>query len=59
MKHLEQMLATYMYSHYNICNILIYFFSIHIKHLQHTSEIVETLKIYACNMCFSPFFRMT
>jgi hypothetical protein len=29
------------------CNILIYFCNIDIKHLQHTSETLET---YACNM---------
>jgi hypothetical protein len=49
MKHLEHMLATYMYNHCNMCNITIYFCNIHMKHLQHTSE---TLKTYSCNMCF-------
>jgi hypothetical protein len=29
MKHLEQIVATYVYSHCNICNI-------YMKHLQHT-----------------------
>jgi hypothetical protein len=33
-KHLEHTLATYVYSHYNICNI-------QIKHLQPTSEVDE------------------
>jgi hypothetical protein len=35
-----------------MCNILIYFCNIGIKHLQHTSEIFETLEIHACNMQF-------
>jgi hypothetical protein len=33
MKHLEKMLATYVYSYRNICNIPIYFYNIHVKHL--------------------------
>ena len=33
MKYLEQMLATYMTQHCNMCNILIFFCNIHIKHL--------------------------
>jgi hypothetical protein len=41
---------TYMYSHYNMCNIPIYFCNINIQHLQHTSE---TLEIYYSNMHFS------
>jgi hypothetical protein len=49
MKHLEHILATYVYSYCNIYNIPIYFCNIHIKHLQHTSETFET---YACNMHF-------
>jgi hypothetical protein len=52
MKHLEQILATYMYSYCNMCNIPIYFCNIHLKHLQHTSETSETIKLYACNMRF-------
>jgi hypothetical protein len=35
MKHLEHTLATYVYSHCNICNIRIYFCNIY-KHLKHT-----------------------
>jgi hypothetical protein len=35
-----------------MCNIPIYFCNIDIKHLQHTSETFETLKIDACNMQF-------
>jgi hypothetical protein len=42
-----------MYSHYNICNIPIYFCNIHIKHLQHAYETPETLKTYSYNMRFS------
>jgi hypothetical protein len=34
MKHLEYTLETYVYSHYNICNILTYFCNIDIQHLQ-------------------------
>jgi hypothetical protein len=52
MKHLERTLATYVYKHCNMCNITIYFCNIHMKHLQHTSEIFETIKIYSCNMRF-------
>ena len=52
MKHWEQTLATYIYNHCNICNILIYFCDICMKHLQHTSETSEILKTYACNMRF-------
>jgi len=44
MKHLEQMLATYMYIRYHICNIPIYFCNIYMKHLQHFSETSETLE---------------
>jgi hypothetical protein len=36
-----------------MCNILIYFCNIHMKHLQHTSKISETLEIYACTYGFS------
>ena len=50
MKHLERALATYLYNHGNMCNIPIYFCNIRMKHLQHTSETFETLKIDACNM---------
>ena len=56
MKHWKYKLATYVYNHCNICNIPIYFCNIRIKHLQHTSETLET---DACNMHFSPFFRTT
>ena len=45
LKHLEHTLATYVYSHCSMCNILIYFCNIQMKHLKH-------FKIYACNMCF-------
>ena len=49
MKHLEHTLETYEYSHYNMCNIPIYFCNIDIQHLQHISE---TLKTYSYNMRF-------
>ena len=52
-KHWEQKLTTYVYTHYNMCNILIYFCNIHIKHLQHSNATSETLKIYSCNMGFA------
>jgi hypothetical protein len=52
MKHYEQMLAIYMYSHCNMCNIPIYFCNIHMKYLQHTSKTSKTLEAYACNMRF-------
>jgi hypothetical protein len=48
-----------MYNHCNMCNIPIYFYSICMQHLQHTSKTFETLEIDACNMRFSPFFRTT
>jgi hypothetical protein len=41
MKHLNQTLATCVYS---------YFCNIHVKHLQHTSETSETIETYASNM---------
>jgi hypothetical protein len=44
MKYLEQMFATYVYSHCNICNIQIYFCNIHMKHLQHTSETLKNIR---------------
>jgi len=52
MKHLEHTLEIYVYSHYNMCNIPIYFCSINIQNLQHTSEISKTLKTYSYNMRF-------
>jgi hypothetical protein len=42
---LEHMIATYVYSHYNICT------NIQIKHLQHTFETDETFKTYSYNIC--------
>jgi tellurite resistance protein TehA-like permease len=54
MKHWGQMFATYVYNHCNICNILIYFSNIHMKHLKRTSKISETFKIYTCNMHHIP-----
>ena len=50
MKHSEQELATNVYNHCNMCNILICFCNIRMKHLQYTSEIFETLETDACNM---------
>ena len=47
MKYLEPTLETYMYSHCNMCNILVYFCNIDVKHLQNTFETSETLEIYA------------
>ena len=52
MKYFKQTLATYMYSHCNMCNIPIYFCNIYMKQLQHTSETSETLDTHFCNMCF-------
>jgi hypothetical protein len=40
------------YNHCNICDIPIYFYNIHIKLIQHTSETTETLETYVCNMRF-------
>ena len=44
MKHLEHTLKTYVYSHHNMCNILIYFCNIKMIHLQYPDETSETLK---------------
>jgi hypothetical protein len=48
MKHLQHMLAIYVYGHCNICNI-------QIKHLQYTFETAEhskhTLVTYVCSKC--------
>ena len=52
MKHLEQTLATYVYSHCNKYNIPIYFCNINIKRLQHIIGTSETLETYSCNMRF-------
>ena len=52
MKHWKQKLTIYVYNHSNICNIPIYFCNIHMKQLQHTYKISETLETQACNMCF-------
>jgi hypothetical protein len=41
-----------VYSHCNMCNILIYFYNIDKKHWQRTTETSENLKAYACNMRF-------
>jgi hypothetical protein len=38
MKHLEHTPETYVYSHYNMCNIMICFCNIKIKHLQYPDE---------------------
>jgi hypothetical protein len=50
MKHLEQTFSTYVYSHYNIYNIPIYFCNILMKHLYHISE---TFEKYVCNIRWS------
>ena len=52
-KQLEHTLKTYMYSHYNMCNILIYFCNIKMKHLLHPDETSEILKTYSYNMGFA------
>jgi hypothetical protein len=44
MRHLEQTLETYMYSHCNMCNITVYFCNIKMKHLQHLDETSKTLE---------------
>jgi hypothetical protein len=52
MKHSEHTFETYMYNHCNMCNILIYFCNMKMKHLQHPDETSEILEIYLCNMGF-------
>jgi hypothetical protein len=53
MEHLEHTLEIYVYSHCNICNILIYFYNIKMKRLQHPNKTFETLQTYSCNMDFA------
>jgi hypothetical protein len=49
MKHSENTLEIYVYSHCNMCNILIYFCNIKMKYLQHLDETLETC---VCNIDF-------
>ena len=44
-----------MYNHCNICNIPIYFYNIHTKYWQHTSETSETLETYAYTFAICVF----
>jgi hypothetical protein len=44
MKLSEHTLETYVYNHYNMCNIPIYFCNIDIQHMQHTSKTSETFE---------------
>jgi hypothetical protein len=53
MKHLEQTLVIYVYSHYNICNILIYFATstwntcnMHMKSLEHLKYVLATCQAW-------------
>jgi hypothetical protein len=39
-----------MYNHCNICNILIFFYNIRMKHLKHTYETTKILETQTCNM---------
>jgi hypothetical protein len=41
-----------VYSHYNLCNIPIYFYNIDIQYLQHIYETSKTLQTYYFNMHF-------
>jgi hypothetical protein len=51
MKYLGYTLETYMYSHYNMCNIPIYFCNINIQRLQHISlKLLKHFELYICNM---------
>jgi hypothetical protein len=57
-KHLEHTLETYMHSHCNMCNILIYFcntdmkhFNITLKHLKHLKHIFATCTFSATTSC--------
>jgi hypothetical protein len=50
MKHWKHELATYVYNHYNMCNIPIYFYNIRMKHLQRTS------KTFVWNICNIPIY---
>jgi hypothetical protein len=49
---LKHTFKTYVYSHYNMCNISIYFCNIDIQHSQHTSKTSETLETNYCYMRF-------
>jgi hypothetical protein len=53
MKYSEHTLETYVYSHYNMCIISIYFCNIKMKHLQHTNKTSETFETYSCNVGFA------
>ena len=44
LKHLENTLATYVYSHRNICNI-------QMKQLQHLENTLATYVCSHCNIC--------
>jgi hypothetical protein len=50
MKYLKETLATYVYSHCNICYNPIYFYNIYTKHLQDTSVMSTTIETYVCNI---------
>jgi hypothetical protein len=52
MSRTDETFETYVYNHYNMCNIPIYFCNIDIQHLQHTSETSKTLEIYSYNIRF-------
>jgi hypothetical protein len=56
MIHWEVKLATYVYNHWNICNISIYFCNIHMKRLQYTCETSETLENTPATCVFHPSF---
>jgi hypothetical protein len=53
MKYLEHTLKLYVYNHYNMCNIPIYFCNINIQHLQIPLKLLKYLK-YTLATCDFP-----
>jgi hypothetical protein len=58
MKHSEHTLETYMYSHCNMCNILIYFCNIKMKHLKHLKHTFATWAFNAMSSCYLDEWRL-
>ena len=53
MKHLKHTLETYVYNHYNMCNVAIYFCNIQTKHLQHSSGHRNIWNIHLKHTCIT------
>ena len=64
-KHLEHTFETYVYSHYNMCNVLIYFCNnniqhcnIPLKHLKHLKHIIATCAFSVASACCLDEWRL-